>query len=103
MFSFNKGVLKLTHDDSRACASRSYLALGGVKLFGSCLDRVDLEKEFYKKTSVCLVEFIFRSCVKIDSIDMLKFIHTRTSFNMFDFRLAGFGFQIHIYMVFMNR
>ena len=34
----------------------SYLALFGVKLGGSHLDRVDLETELYKKTSVqCLV------------------------------------------------
>ena len=34
----------------------SYLALVGVKLDGSRLDRVDLETELYKKTSVqCLV------------------------------------------------
>ena len=31
----------------------SYLALVGVKLGGSCLDRVDLETALYKKTSVC--------------------------------------------------
>ena len=28
MFDFNKGVLELTHGDSRARASRSHLALG---------------------------------------------------------------------------
>ena len=33
----------------------SYLTLVGVKLGGSRLDQVDLEMEFYKKTSVCLV------------------------------------------------
>ena len=31
----------------------SYLALVGVKLGGSRLDRVDLETALYKKTSVC--------------------------------------------------
>ena len=31
----------------------SYLALVGVKLGGSRLDRVDLETAFYKKASVC--------------------------------------------------
>ena len=52
--SFNKGVLELSRVDSRARASRSHLVLVGVKLGGSCLDRVDLEKEFYKKSSVCI-------------------------------------------------
>ena len=31
----------------------SYLALVGVKLVGSRLDRVDLKTEFVKKASVC--------------------------------------------------
>ena len=35
MISFNKGVSKLSHGDSRARASRSYIALVGVKLGGS--------------------------------------------------------------------
>jgi len=52
----SKPVLELTHDDSRARASRSHLALKlESSSFGSCLDRVGLEKEFYKKTSVYLV------------------------------------------------
>ena len=56
MISFNKGVLELTHGDSRARASSLYLALVGVKLGESRLDRVDLKTEFVKKTSVqCLV------------------------------------------------
>ena len=56
MINFNKGVLELSHGDLRARASSSYLALVGVKLGGSRLDRVDLETELYKKTSVqCLV------------------------------------------------
>ena len=56
MISFNKGVLELSHGDSRARASKSYLALVGVKLGGSRLDRVSLKMEFVKKTSVlCLV------------------------------------------------
>ena len=32
---FNKGVSELSHGDSRARASRSYIALVGVKLGGS--------------------------------------------------------------------
>ena len=55
MINFNKDVLELSHVDSRARASRSHLVLGWSQAcFGSVLDRVDLEKEFYKKTSVCL-------------------------------------------------
>ena len=56
MISFNKGILEFSHGDSRARASSSHLALVGVKLGGSRLDRVDLETELYKKTLVqCLV------------------------------------------------
>ena len=75
MFSFNNGVLKLTHVDSRARVSRSHLALGLSKLVGLCLDRVVLKMRIDKKTSACLVCVI--SCVKIDSIDMLKFTQTQ--------------------------
>ena len=46
---------------------------------------------------------LFRSCVKIDSIDMLKFTHTHTSSISLVISLTGFGSQIYIYMVFMNR
>ena len=52
----------------------------GVKLVGSRLDRVDLEVRrlrFVFQFSLC------RSCVKIDSVDMLNFTHT--GFNMFGF------------------
>ena len=57
MISFNKGVLKLFHMVIQEPERQSsYLALVGVKLGGSRLDRVDLETELYKKTSVhCLV------------------------------------------------
>ena len=37
----------------------SYLALVGVKLGGSRLDRVDLETELYKKTSVQCFSLVF--------------------------------------------
>ena len=37
----------------------------GVKLGGSCLDRVDLEMEFYKKTSVCFKIVCLDLIVKI--------------------------------------
>ena len=56
MISFNKGVLKLSPGDSRARASSSHLALGWSQARGSRLDQVDLETEFYKKASVCLVK-----------------------------------------------
>ena len=65
------------------------------------MDRVGLEKEFYKKTSVCLV--VFRSCVRIVSLDMLKFTHTH-KFKSFDFGVAGFGFsRIHIWFSRIDR
>ena len=44
---------------------------------------------------------VFRSCIKIDSVDMLKFTHTSSICLVFG--LTGFGFRIDIYMVFMNR
>ena len=72
MLSFNKGVLELSHVDSRARASRSHLALGWSQahwiVFGSDhLEDEDRQEDFG----------LFRSCVKIDSIDMLKFTHTQ--------------------------
>ena len=62
--SFSKSVLELTRVNSRACTSRSLQHSVGVQLVGSCLDRVDLEKEFYKKTLVCVVQILCK-------IDML--------------------------------
>ena len=64
MISFNKGVLELSYGDSRARASSSYLALVGVKLDGSRLDRVDLETELYKKTSVLYLVYSLYPFVK---------------------------------------
>ena len=43
----------------------SYLALVGVKLGGSRLDRVDLETSFYKKTSICFSIVYLDLIVKI--------------------------------------
>ena len=65
MISFNKGVLELSHGNSRARASSSHLDSFGVKLGGSRLDRVDLETEFYKKTSVCFSIVCLDLIVKI--------------------------------------
>ena len=49
MISFNKGVLKLSHGDSRARASRSYIALVGVKLGGSRFGSSRLEDEVHQE------------------------------------------------------
>ena len=65
MIGFNKGILKLSYGDSRARASSSYLALVGVKLGGSRLDRVDLETALYKKTSVHNLVYVLDPFVKI--------------------------------------
>ena len=64
----------------------------GVKLVGSRLDQVDLEKEFYKKISVC-VQYV-QIIVKVDSIDKLKFAHSSLKFVDFGFGLTGFGFHV---------
>ena len=42
MIRFNKGVLELSHGDSRARASRSYIALIGVKLGESSFESSQL-------------------------------------------------------------
>ena len=65
MISFNKAILELSHGDSRPQASSSYLALVGVKLGGSRLDRVDLETALYKKTSVHYLVYSFDPLLKI--------------------------------------
>ena len=75
MFSFNKGVSELSHVDSRAGASRSHLALGWSQarwiVFGlGRLEDEDRQEDFD----------LFRSCVKIDSVDMLKFTHTQVQY-----------------------
>ena len=43
----------------------SYLALVGVKLGGSRLDRVDLETALYKKTSVHCLVYVLNPVLKI--------------------------------------
>ena len=73
MISFNKGVLELSRVDLRARASRSHLVLGWSQArwiaFGSSrLGERVLQEDFS----------LFRSCVKIDSVDMLKFTHAHT-------------------------
>ena len=75
MFSFNKGVLELTRVNSRARTSRSHLALSWSQalliVFGSGhLEDEDRQEDFA----------LFRSCVKIDSVDMLKFMHTQVQY-----------------------
>ena len=75
MFIFNKGVLKLTHVDSRAHASRSHLALGWSQarwiVFGSSRLGEGILQEDLGLFSLKL----FRSCIKVDSVDMLKFTY----------------------------
>ena len=83
---------------TRARASRSHLALGWsqarwIVLGSGRLEDEDRQEDFD----------LFRSCVNIDSIDMLKFTHTHTSSIYLVFCLTGYRFQIDIYMVFMNR
>ena len=91
MFGFNKGVLELSHVDSRARASRSHLALGWSQarwiVFGSGrLEDEDRQEDF----GFCL------SCVKIDSVDMLKITHTSSICLVFG--LTGFWISYtHIY------
>ena len=58
MISFNKGVLELSHSDSRARASRSHLALGWSQalwiVFGSSrLEDKDRQEDF-DLFSLCL-------------------------------------------------
>ena len=45
MIASTEGVWKLSHGDSRARASRSYIALVGVSLVDHVLDRVNLKIE----------------------------------------------------------
>ena len=90
MFSFNKEVLELTQVDSRARASRSHLALGWSLAYWIVFGSGRLEDEVLQEDFS-----LFRSCIKIDSIDMLKFTHTYAhththKFNMFDFQLNQF-------------
>ena len=65
MFGVNKEVLELTHGDSRARASRSYLALGWSQarwiVFGSSRLGEGVLQEDFSLFSLRL----FRSCVKI--------------------------------------
>ena len=87
MISFNKGVLKLSHGDSRARASSSHLALGWNQArwitFGSSRLGDEVLQEDFGLFSLKL----FRSCVKVDSVDILKFTYTH--------KFIGFGFQFN--------
>ena len=70
--------MELSHVDSRVRVSRSHLVLGWSQAlwiaFGSSrLGEGVLQEDFG------LFEFVFRSCVKIDSVNMLK-CTTHTSF-----------------------
>ena len=88
---FNQMVWKLSLGNSRARASRSYIALVEVKLGGSCFeDRVDLKTEFLKKTFDTIVQFVFRSfCKDQNSVICSSSQHTHVSY--FGFGFSAFG------------
>ena len=71
--------MKLALIDSRARASRSHLALGWSQAhwiaFGSSQLGGGVLHEDFDFSSL----LVFRSCIKIDSFDMIKFTHTHTS------------------------
>ena len=79
------------HGDSRARASKSYLALVGVKLGGSRLDRVDLKTEFVKKTSVHSLDYVFRSICKDQIVWYAQVHNTHTCFQ---FSCFGYWFSV---------
>ena len=88
-----KEFWELTHIDSRARTSRLHLALGWSQALWNMFRSGHLEDENRQE------DFgLFRSCVKIDSVDMLKFTYTHKSSICLVFSLTGFRFQIHIYM-----
>ena len=94
MFIINKRVLELTHGDSRAHASRSHLALGWSRARWIVFRSSRLGDGVLQEDLDLFSLRLFRSSIKIDSVDMLKYTHT--SF-MFVFGLTDFGFLVHIY------
>ena len=77
--------------------SRSHLALIWSQAHWIVVESGHLEDENQQE------DFgLFRSCVKIDIVDMLKFTYTH-KFNMFGFWFNRFWISSLIYMVFMNR
>ena len=48
-----------------------------TRLESSLLDRIWIEST-QRKSSTRRLQFVFRSCVKIGNVDMLKFTHTHT-------------------------
>ena len=97
MISFNKGILELSHGDSRARASKFISALVGVKLDGSRLDRVDLEMALYKKTSVQCLVYGLDSLLKVDSMICSSSQHTQvSSFKFHVLSLLEFGFRFSV-------
>jgi len=85
MLSFNKGVLELTRVNSRARVSRSHLALGWSNALWIVFGSSRLGEEVpTRRLRFVFSLVVFRSCVKIDSVDMLKFTRTH-KFNKFGF------------------
>jgi len=76
VINLNKGVLELSHGNSRARASKFISSTLGVKLGGSRLDRVNLETALYKKTSICFRIVDLDPLLKIRKCGMLKFTTT---------------------------
>ena len=89
-----KGVLELIRVDSIAHVSK---IASSTRLESSSLDRVWIEST-RRRSSTRRLQFVFsllefRSCVMIDSVDMLKFTHTHTHKSLkFVFGLTGLDF-----------
>ena len=70
--------LELSHGDSRALASSSHLALGWSKARWIAFRLSRLGERVLQEDLGLFSLRMFRSCVKVDSVDMLKFtIHTQ--------------------------
>ena len=77
MISFNKGVLELSLDDSRARASSSHLTVGWSQarwiMFGSSRLGEGVLQEGLSLFSLVYLDLVQR----LDSVDMLKFTYTQ--------------------------
>ena len=74
MFDFNKGVLRLTHEDSRARAA--HLALGWSQARWIAFGSSRLGEGVLQENLGLFSLRLFRSSVKVDSVDMFKFTYT---------------------------
>ena len=88
MISFNKGVLELSHGDLRARASSSHLALGWSQARWITFGSSQLGEGVLQENLSLFSLRLFRSCVKVDSIDMLKFAYTHK------FKVYWFWFSV---------